>query len=181
MTPPRSNRGRFVIAATGLLVACGWVRAATVGAGEQPSPAFNDDIRPILSENCFACHGPDSANREAGLRLDQFEAATAELDSGSRAIVPGNPTASELLNRIKEVDPDLVMPPPEAKLGRLSPEQVALLEQWIAAGAEYQPHWAFVPPARPETADVAAAIDELVTEKLAARGLALQPEADRTT
>jgi hypothetical protein len=181
VTPPRSNRGRFVIAATGLLLACGWARAATVGAGERPSPLFNDDIRPILSENCFACHGPDSANREAGLRLDQFGAATAELDSGSRAIVPGDPTASELLNRIKEVDPDLVMPPPEAKLGRLSAEQAALLEQWIAAGAEYQPHWAFVPPARPETADVSAAIDELVTEKLAARGLALQPEADRTT
>jgi hypothetical protein len=145
------------------------------------TPAFNDDIRPILSENCFACHGPDSANRAAGLRLDQFAAATAELDSGSRAIVPGDPAASELLARVTSTDPDLVMPPPEAKLGRLSAEQVTVLEQWIAAGGAYEPHWAFVPPRPPEAEDVAVAIDGLVTEQLASVGLALQPEADRMT
>jgi mono/diheme cytochrome c family protein len=150
-------------------------------AGQSAPPSFNDDIRPILSENCFACHGPDSANREAGLRLDQFASATAELDSGSRAIVPGDPAASELFARIKDADPDLVMPPPAAKLDRLSTEQVATLEKWIASGAEYQPHWAFVPPQKPGADDVSAAIDRLVAEKLADRGLALQPEADRTT
>ena len=85
--------------------------------------SFNDDIRPILSENCFACHGPDSANRQAGLRLDIFDAATAELDSGMRAIVPEDVAASELIARVVSDDPDLVMPPPEAKIGHLSPEQ----------------------------------------------------------
>ncbi len=143
--------------------------------------SFNNDIRAILSENCFACHGPDSANRQAGLRLDTFEQATAELDSGLRAIVPEDAAASELLARVVSDDPDIVMPPPEAKIGRLSAEQVAALKRWIAEGATYEPHWAFVPPSRPEAVDAAAGIDSLVADKLARRGLVLQPEADRTT
>ena len=148
------------------------------------SPArlsFNNDIRPILSENCFACHGPDTANRQAGLRLDTFESATEELDSGSRAIVPEDVAASELIARVVSDDPDTVMPPPEAKIGRLSPEQVATLKRWITEGAKYEPHWAFVSPIRPETDNVAAGIDAAVAAKLAPRGLAHQPEADRTT
>jgi hypothetical protein len=143
--------------------------------------SFNDHIRPILSGNCFACHGPDSANRAAGLRLDAFESATAELDSGMRAIVPEDVAASELVARVTSADPDLVMPPPEAKIERLSPEQVELLKRWIAQGAGYEPHWAFIPPAKPDAPDAAAGIDEVVAAKLATRGLAHQPEADRTT
>jgi hypothetical protein len=143
--------------------------------------SFNEHIRPILSENCFACHGPDSANQQAGLRLDAFESATAELDSGMRAIVPEDAAASELIARVTSDDPDLVMPPPEAKIGRLAPEQVELLERWIAQGAGYEPHWAFIPPAKPDAPDAAAGIDAIVAEKLAARGLAHQPEADRAT
>jgi hypothetical protein len=161
---------------------------ATAAATERTPPApppdrlsFNKDIRAILSENCFACHGPDSGNRQAGLRLDTFEQATAELDSGLRAIVPEDAAASELMARVIADDPDIVMPPPEAKIGRLSAEQVATLKQWIAEGATYEPHWAFVPPVQPEAADVAAGIDAIVAGKLAARGLAFQPEADRTT
>jgi hypothetical protein len=143
--------------------------------------SFNDSIRPILSEKCFACHGPDSANRQAGLRLDVAEAATAELDSGLRAIIPEDVSASELIARVTSDDPDLVMPPPEAKIGRLSPKEIETLKQWIAAGAAYEPHWTFVAPTRPGGDDPVAGIDAIVTTKLAARGLAQQPEADRTT
>ncbi len=143
--------------------------------------SFNDSIRPILSEKCFACHGPDSANRQAGLRLDVAEAATAELDSGLRAIIPEDVAASELIARVTSDDPDLVMPPPEAKIGRLSPKEIETLKQWIAAGAAYEPHWAFVAPTRPDADNPVAGIDAIVTTKLAARGLAQQPEADRTT
>jgi hypothetical protein len=166
----------FIIAAGGLL----W---ATTPA-QPPGPAslsFNKDIRPILSENCFACHGPDSGNRQAGLRLDTYEQATEELDSGSRAIVPEDVAASELIARVLSDDPDTVMPPPEAKIGRLSPEQVATLKQWIAEGAKYEPHWAFVSPVKPEVNDVAAGIDAAVAAKLATRGLSHQSQADRTT
>ncbi len=166
---------------------------SAIAAGALPAPAlaeaargsprlsFNKDIRPILSENCFACHGPDNANRQAGLRLDTFDAATAELESGSRAIVPEKPDESELVSRIASHDPDAVMPPPEAKIGRLTEEQVATLRQWIAEGAAYEPHWAFVPAVTPQAADTSAEIDAVVMGRLAKRGLALQPEADRTT
>jgi len=146
--------------------------------------SFNRDIRPILSDNCFACHGPDNANRQAGLRLDTFDLATAELDSGSRAIVPENIDESELVARIVSDDPDAVMPPPHAKIGRLSDEQVAIVKRWIAEGAKYEPHWAFVAPVKPDRLEAEAGqhpIDGIVGEKLAKRGLALQPEADRRT
>jgi hypothetical protein len=176
---PEPNRG--LVAALACAVAC----AATNVVASSTEPAarisFNDHIRPILSENCFACHGPDSANRQAGLRLDEFEAATAELDSGLRAIIPEDTDASELIARVTSDDHDLVMPPPEAKIGRLSPAEVDTLKRWIAAGAPYEPHWAFVPPKRPNADDASAAIDAVVVAKLAARGLAQQPEADRTT
>ncbi|MFM7136275.1 MAG: DUF1549 domain-containing protein, partial [Planctomycetota bacterium] len=168
-----------------LVAVAGTAPAATAEASSPAEPAaqlsFNRDIRAILSENCFACHGPDSGKRQAGLRLDTFEQATVELESGLRAIVPEDAAASELIARVVSDDPDVVMPPPEAKIGRLSAEQVATLKRWIAAGARYEPHWAFVPPKRPDAADAAAGIDAIVSEKLAARGLALQPEADRTT
>ena len=152
-----------------------------------PQVSFDRDIRPILSENCFACHGPDAANQQAGLRLDQAADATRELESGARAIVPGDLAASEMLVRVAATDPDMVMPPPEAKIGRLTAEQVALLERWVSEGAKYEPHWAFVPPPKPHRsgdgtpAGIAAAIDERVTASLGRRGLFLQPEADRRT
>ncbi|MFN9272215.1 MAG: DUF1549 domain-containing protein [Planctomycetia bacterium] len=160
--------------------------ATTIGSAATPAPpqpriSFNNDIRPILSDNCFACHGPDSANRQAGLRLDTAEHATAELDSGTRAIVPEDVAASELVARIISDDPDSVMPPPEAKIGRLTVEQVELVKRWIAEGAQYEPHWAFVAPVKPAATDATAAIDDAVTAGLAKRGLKLQPEAERQT
>jgi hypothetical protein len=118
------------------------------------------------------------------LRLDTFDQATQEIDSGSRAIVPEDIAASELIARIISDDPGTVMPPPEAKIGRLSGEQVETLKRWIAEGAKYEPHWAFVAPVKPAAAaadGAAAAIDAIVAGNLSKRGLKLQPEADRRT
>ncbi|MGB8853119.1 MAG: DUF1553 domain-containing protein [Pirellulales bacterium] len=173
------------IASVRLVAAClslACVARAANGAAPAPTRlSFNRDIRPILSDNCFACHGPDNANRQAGLRLDTFDLATAELDSGTRAIVPEKIDESELVARIISDDPDAVMPPPHAKIGRLSAEQVETLKRWIAEGAKYEPHWAFVAPVKPEAASGSGSIDAIVAEKLAKRGLKLQPEADRRT
>jgi len=155
-------------------------------AAEPATISFDRDIRPLLSDSCFACHGPDSANRQAGLRLDRRDSATAALDSGATAIVAGDPAASALVARITSTDPDLVMPPPGAKLGTLSPAQADLLRRWIAAGAVYEPHWAFVAPADEALPPATEAsgdhpLDRLVAARLAERGLALQPAADPVT
>ncbi len=116
-----------------------------VAQGAEKAPDFTRDIRPILSHNCFACHGPDEHDRRGGLRLDDRDAATAELDSGGRAIVPGRPDESELIARVHETDPDTVMPPPESN-HVLTATHKETLAKWIAAGAPYSPHWANVPP-----------------------------------
>lgn len=139
---------------------------------------FNRDIRPILSDKCFVCHGNDANQRVSEMRLDVRESA---LDFG--AFTPGQPDDSEGLRRVLSDDPDEQMPPPDSKLGRLSSEEADRLRQWIAAGAEYQPHWSFIPL---KTVDLPASggpqpIDALVADGLAQRGLALQPEAARTT
>ena len=111
--------------------------------------SFNRDIRPILAENCFYCHGQDGAKREAGLRLDLADAARE-----SKAIVPGDPAASLLLQRIRAQDPGDLMPPPGSNR-HLSAEQKALLERWIQEGAPYETHWAFQAPRRPAAPAVA--------------------------
>lgn len=183
------GRLRRVAVSIAFWVACCLPVAATAADAAQRI-SFNRDIRPILSENCFACHGPDGGNRQAGLRLDVAEQATAELESGARAIVPENIEASELIARVISDDPDSLMPPPEAKIGRLDVEQVEILKQWIAQGARYEPHWAFVPVAKPELppagqgADVLQGmhpIDRIVRSRLSNRGISPQPEADKPT
>ena len=142
---------------------------------------FSRDIRPILAENCFFCHGQDGQKREADLRLDDRAAALA-----AGAIVPGDPGASTALERIHSSDPDLQMPPPDSNR-KLSQEQKRLLDRWIKAGAEYAPHWAFVAPQRPRPPAVQQAdwprndIDRFVLAKLEAAGLQLSLEADRAT
>src|SRR5438093_886818 len=110
---------------------------------------FNRDIRPILSENCFACHGADSAARKASLRLDRFEEAIAPRKDKQPAIVPGKPEASALVNRIYAADPDDRMPPIKTHKV-LTAEQKERLKRWIAAGAQYQPHWSLIAPKRPK-------------------------------
>ncbi|NDC64303.1 MAG: hypothetical protein EBZ59_10050, partial [Planctomycetia bacterium] len=131
-------RRRVSVPAVGLAI------LAVCGPATADDISFNRDIRPILVENCFGCHGADSAHRAADLRLDVRDDA---VESG--AIVPGDPDSSVALDRIFSDDPDEVMPPPAAKK-TLSAEQKKLLERWIAAGAEYEPHWSFIPPARPQ-------------------------------
>ena len=175
------------------LLAAVWSVAAAVVVGPavgplaaEPALSFDRDVRPILSDTCFQCHGPDSVHRQAGLRLDKRDSATAEAASGARAIVAGDPAASELVARILSDDPDVVMPPPQAKLGKLPPEQVEILKRWIAAGAEYEPHWAFQPVRTPTVPPATAEsgphpIDRFVAPRLAAAGLSLAPEADRAT
>lgn len=106
---------------------------------------YNYDIRPILSENCYTCHGPDSSSRMAELRLDLREEAIARLASGNRAIVPNNPRNSVLLDRVASTDPKIQMPPPEMNK-HLSDREIRLLKKWIKQGAKWEPYWAFIPP-----------------------------------
>jgi len=173
---------RGVWAGAVALLALAWLCEHAPAA--EPAISFDRDIRPILSDTCYQCHGPDSVHRQAGLRLDRGESATAEAASGARAIVPGDAAASAMIARIVSDDPDVVMPPPEAKLGKLAPEQVELLKRWISAGAEYAPHWAFQSlkaPVLPEGPPSVQPIDRIIGKRLAERGLALQPGADRVT
>ncbi|MFN7812003.1 MAG: DUF1549 domain-containing protein, partial [Planctomycetia bacterium] len=175
----RSHAVRALIAGGGALVA-----AAVAPAAERPS--YNRDIRPILSDNCFGCHGPDEHDRKAGLRLDVPQPATPAGDSGLPAIVPGRPDASELVARIVADDPDHIMPPPESNK-KLTAVQKDTLRRWIAAGAVYEPHWSYLPPVRPEVPAVRNAawpknpIDRFILARLDAEGLAPAPEADRST
>jgi hypothetical protein len=152
--------------------------AATGAAIAQDSgrPKFNRDVRPILSDKCFHCHGPDSKKREADLRLDVREAAIE-----GHAIIPGDTEASEIITRILSHDEDEVMPPPQSKLGRLTAQEIELLQRWIREGAEYEAHWSFI-PLKPSAAPATQKpLDAHVTEGLAKRGLTLQPEATRET
>lgn len=145
------------------------------------SVTFNRDVRPILSDKCFFCHGPDSAKREAELRLDVRDVAVA-----SGAIVPRKPDESELLRRIESHDPDTQMPPASAKLAKLTTTEIQVLRTWIEQGAEYEGHWAFLPLSKNvlgtyASHEVSGRIDEVVTKRLGERGLKMQPEADRNT
>ena len=117
---------------------------AGAGGATAATPDFNDDIRPLLSDRCFRCHGLDAGSRAADLRLDRREDAVAARDGGA-AIVPGDPAASVVVERIMSTDADLQMPPPDSGAG-LSAAERELFVAWITAGADYEPHWAFVPP-----------------------------------
>ena len=144
--------------------------------------SFNRDIRPILSENCFACHGFDEKHREAEMRLDTQEGAYGKAESGAVVIQPGNALASELWKRIIATDPDEIMPPPKSHKA-LSKEQKELIRRWIDAGAPYEKHWAFVAPVRPKVTveEGENPIDALVASQQQLAGLQSAPEADRET
>ena len=144
---------------------------------------FNRDIRPILSDTCFLCHGPDQNKRKADLRLDIREDAVKDL-GGYAAIVPGNPDASEIIRRIFTSDADDAMPPPESHL-RLSPQEKSILRQWVAEGADYQPHWAFMAPVKApfplddEKKSTTGPIDAFILDKLNKAGLQPADPADQ--
>jgi mono/diheme cytochrome c family protein len=145
---------------------------------------FIRDVQPILAQNCLLCHGPDANGRKADLRLDTPEGATAALEEGRRAVVPGQPERSELIKRITTSDTKDLMPP--AKTGKaLKPAQVEILRAWIAQGAPYAKHWAFVKPVRPALPAVKDGawpkndIDRFILARLEREGLKPAPEADR--
>jgi mono/diheme cytochrome c family protein len=174
-----------------VLLAAGTARAA------EPKVSFNRDIRPILSDTCFQCHGPDDKQRKSGLRLDVREMALKPAKSGSAAIVPGHPEKSELMQRLTASDKDDLMPP--SKLNKpLSPQQIETVKRWIAQGAEYQGHWAFTPIERPAPPNIEAAleaakqpaalktwprnaIDHFVLNRMLREGLTPAAEASRET
>src|SRR5204863_847390 len=138
----RSLRTMIRHIALGLLTSFAALPLLSAEKTEAPVPAeikFNRDVRPILSENCFNCHGPDKAARKGKLRLDNSEGATAEIE-GSHAVVPGNLEKSELVKRVSTKDPEEVMPPPKSEK-KLSARQVAILKKWIEQGAKYDKHW----------------------------------------
>ena len=170
----------------GLALACGLVMlifASPLQAVETVD--FNRDIRPILSRNCAACHGPDEKKRQAGLRLDVREIAIA-LRDGHRAIAPGDPQQSEVVRRVSSNDPDERMPPPSTGK-RLSAQELDHLSRWIRQGAAYAPHWAYVKPVRPPVPQVGDRawpkndVDRFLLARLEKEKLHPSPEADRPT
>ncbi|MBX2872387.1 MAG: DUF1553 domain-containing protein [Saprospiraceae bacterium] len=146
---------------------------------------FNIHVKPILSDRCYACHGPDQAKREAGLRLDEAQAAYAPLPDhpDKVAITPKSLRNSEAFHRITSASPDLVMPPPKSEL-HLSARDKAILIRWIQEGAEYKPHWAFTPPISPEIPSVQSKdwprndIDQFILHKLEEQALPVSAQAD---
>ena len=148
---------------------------------------FNRDVRPILSDKCFSCHGPDVKQRKGELRLDTKEGAYGKTESGAVAIVPGDLKKSEAWARIHTTDRDEVMPPPKSNKV-LTTAQRDLLGRWIAEGARYEPHWAFVPPQKPALPEIRNPqsairnpIDRFIFARLEKEGLSPSPEGERTT
>ena len=166
-----------------LLVAISSLAMTWVNAGETLS--YNRDIRPILSDNCFSCHGFDPKTREAGLRLDTREGATADND-GEIAIVPGDVSKSALWERIHSTDEDEVMPPPKTHK-TISSGQKEKLRKWIEQGAPYEKHWSFVPPVVAALPPVKQAywprnpLDHFILARLEAKQLQPAPEAGKET
>ena len=173
-----------------LTIAVVLLLARTLPAADRVT--FNRDIRPILADACFQCHGADEKQRKAGLRLDVQEIASKPSESGAIAIVPGKPAESEMLKRLLSSDDSVRMPP--ANSGKkITPQQIETLKRWIADGAEYQGHWAFIAPTRPAVpvrpmadgrkpmAVIPNPIDQFILARLDHAGLKPSPEADKTT
>lgn len=150
-----------------------WLLGALIASPRAADLSYNRDIRPILSDNCFYCHGPDANHRKAKMRLDIREEAL-----NKEAFIPSDPDKSELVRRIFATDPDDLMPPPDSAK-KLTDAQKQKLKDWIAQGAKYEAHWAYLPPVKP--AVEGNAIDFLVEKNLQSKKLAPAPEADRRT
>ncbi|MDA0803561.1 MAG: PSD1 and planctomycete cytochrome C domain-containing protein [Planctomycetota bacterium] len=185
MRTPHSSSDRWgwclVLAALPVAALAGGSIADTVEDGVR----YGRDIRPILSDRCFNCHGPDEAKRKAKLRLDERDSALAAREAGA-AIVPGDPDASALWHRLSTHDLEERMPPSDSGRKALSEDERQLLRRWIGEGASYEPHWSFVAPVAPAipigvASSVTNPIDAFVGERLAAHHLQFAPEADRAT
>lgn len=153
---------------------------------DTPKVNFNRDVKPILSNHCFKCHGPDAAQAAAGLRLDQFELATADRD-GQFAVKPGSSSLSRIVIRASEKEEGMKMPPPDSGVKPLTSEQIAILRAWIDQGAKYEKHWSFVAPKMPAKPIVSNPkwvknnIDAYILAKLDESGLTPNPEAEKVT
>ena len=159
-------------------------RSAPDVAGVPEVVDFNFHVKPILSDRCFKCHGPDERVRKASLRLDRKEVAFGKLPSGHRAIVPGSPRRSELVARILSTDPKFMMPAPESNLA-LTDYERAVLVRWVEQGADWKPHWSLIPPQKTTVPSVRQTswprgdIDRFVLATLESKGIAPSPEATR--
>ena len=173
----------LILAATASIGCIGLID--TSRAAEAEPLNFSRDIRPILSAKCFACHGPDSQDRDADYRMDTKEGAFADL-GGYHAIIPGDPENSEIIKRVISDDEDKLMPPPKHKKP-ITPEEIALLKRWIAEGAPYTGHWAYEPVKRPELPKDAAIagsdhpIDQFIATRLQKKGMGFSPPASPET
>ena len=175
----------IVVVVAGLLY--GVIDLAKAKKEKENLISYNRDIRPILSDKCFSCHGPDVSKIKAGLRLDLPASAFAELEKnkGHFAIVPGNPEKSELIKRISSNDPAIMMPMPESHLARLTTDEIKLFTKWIEQGAKYEKHWAFLAPVKealPEVDNskwVKNEIDPFILEKMEAKGFEPNETASR--
>ena len=170
-----------------LYIACaGAILLASLPGQSETPLRFDRDIRPILSDACFQCHGPDNNHRKAGIRLDTQEGILAAVEDGVHLVVPGDPDASLIMQRMESHDPDEVMPPPEAKK-KFGEKERAILRRWIAEGATWAEHWAFIPPEKsslPEVSDTTwprNPIDHFIADKRVALGLGASQEATRET
>jgi hypothetical protein len=170
-----------------ILASNAWHACHSAGADSVPDKvSYNFHVRPILSDKCFKCHGPDKNQLKAGLRLDNSESAYAPLreTKGAFAIVPGKPEASEMIKRIRSQDPDYQMPTPDSHLGALTEQEIGILEKWIAQGAVYEKHWAWLPPVKTELPKVKNQdwckneIDYFTLDKMREKGLQHNPEAN---
>jgi mono/diheme cytochrome c family protein len=185
---PAGKRSRLIVCAMAALIiaAVAFWLVQRKSAGASGKLSFNQTIQPILSENCYACHGPDPGARKAGLRLDRAEFAFAPHEKFGPAIIRGNPGNSPLVRRIESKDARERMPPPEAR-HTLTPQQIATLREWVKEGAPYEEHWSFIPPKLPPVPQNAGerwarnSIDHFVLSRLEKEGLSPSPEADRST
>ncbi len=188
-------RGWRSFSAVSYRCACAWLLGTILGT-TRPAPValaadpvkvdFNFQIRPLLSDRCFKCHGPDEKARKAKLRLDLREGILKELEDGWAVVKPGNPARSEMVRRIFATDEDDLMPPPKSNL-KLAAAEKELLKNWIAQGAEIKPHWSLnpVPPVeRPQprnSASVKNPIDAFVVARLETESFQPAPQASRET
>lgn len=169
---------RYAVACCAIVVG---LPVGTLFAAQPEKLSFNRDVRPILSDRCYACHGPDSANRAADLRLDTYDGAT------EWSVIPGEADSSEVILRVESDDPDYMMPPASAKKPPLTKKEIETLKRWINEGAEYEPHWAYLPVERSQPPEVKtenwvrSPIDQFVLARMEAEGLEPSPEADRHT
>ncbi|WP_162339700.1 PSD1 and planctomycete cytochrome C domain-containing protein [Cyclobacterium salsum] len=169
--------------------ACDKQDTAMVGNSSDKLPdevSYNFHVRPILSDNCFACHGPDANKREANLRLDIEEEAFRSLEKtlDAHALVPGNPLASDVYNRVVSDDPSVKMPPPDSNL-KLTDFEISMIKKWISQGAKYEPHWSFLPPKKVKIPKIVHndlannEIDYFILKKLEEKGFKPNEEADK--